>query len=134
MWCLPYIYSTIYNSQSNGVCERFNASMCDSLVSICNKKRTNWDQQLWKRVFAYNARHHFRTKLTPFKLMFGRLYKQDIFVNIYILFFEWWSLCCYCKFDSQVTDVTNSNLMSKSCIPLISAFSCSNRSCFARIQ
>ncbi|CAM4869106.1 unnamed protein product [Rotaria socialis] len=70
-----HIYTTPYNPQSNGVCERFNASMCDSLASICNKTRTNWDEQLSKTTFAYNSSRHSSTKLTPFELMFGRLCK-----------------------------------------------------------
>jgi len=49
--------------------------MCDSLATICDKKRTNWDQQLSKLVFSYNTSRHASTKLTPFELMFGRVAK-----------------------------------------------------------
>ncbi|CAF4851479.1 unnamed protein product [Rotaria sp. Silwood1] len=70
-----HIFTTPYNPQSNGVCERLNASICDSLSSICNKKRTDWDEQLSKIIFAYNTTRHVSTKLTPFEMMFGRLCK-----------------------------------------------------------
>jgi len=70
-----HIYTTPYNPKANGVCERFNATMCDSLATICNKRRTNWDEQLSKTIFVYNSRRHSTTKLTPFELMFGRLCK-----------------------------------------------------------
>ncbi len=49
--------------------------MCGSLATICDKKRTNWDQQLSKLVFSYNTSRHASTKLTPFELMFGRVAK-----------------------------------------------------------
>jgi hypothetical protein len=75
LYGICHLYTTPYNPKANGVCERFNASMCDSLATICNKKRTNWDQQLSKLVFSYNTSRHASTKLTPFELMFGRMAK-----------------------------------------------------------
>ncbi|CAF1523912.1 unnamed protein product, partial [Rotaria sordida] len=50
-----HVYTTPYNPQSNGTCERFNSSMCNSLAAMCNNKRTDWDQQLSKLIFAYNT-------------------------------------------------------------------------------
>ena len=32
-----HLYTTPYNPKANGVCERFNSTMCDSLAAICNK-------------------------------------------------------------------------------------------------
>ena len=68
-----HVYTTPYNPQSNGTCERFNASMCASLASICNSRRTDWDQQLSKMVFSYNTSQHASTKLTPYEVVFGRI-------------------------------------------------------------
>jgi hypothetical protein len=65
-------YTTPYNPKSNGVCERFNSSMCDSLSSICNQNKTDWDQQLSKVVFAYNSSRHVTTGFTPYEMIFGR--------------------------------------------------------------
>jgi transposase InsO family protein len=70
-----HVFTTPYNPKANGVCERFNSSMCDSLASMCNHKRTDWDQQLSKLIFAYNTSRHTSTKLTPYEMMFGRLCK-----------------------------------------------------------
>ena len=70
-----HVFTTPYNPQSNGVCERFNATMCDSLASICNTKRTNWNEQLSKITFSYNTTRHTTTRFTPFEMMFGRLCK-----------------------------------------------------------
>ena len=70
-----HVFTTPYNPQSNGVCERFNATMCGSLASICNSRRTNWNEQLSRIVFSYNTTRHSTTKFTPFEMMFGRLCK-----------------------------------------------------------
>jgi transposase InsO family protein len=67
-----HVFTTPYHPQSNGVCERFNSSLCENLSSICNDKRTDWDQQLSKTTFAYNTSRHTSTKITPFELMYGR--------------------------------------------------------------
>jgi transposase InsO family protein len=71
LYGICHIYTTPYNPQANGACERFNSSMCDSLSSICNNRRNDWDQQLSKSIFAYNTSRHTTTKLTPFEIMFG---------------------------------------------------------------
>ena len=70
-----HVFTTPYNPQANGICERFNATMCDSLASMCNEKKNNWDDQLSKVVFSYNTSRHSTTKFTPFEMMFGRLCK-----------------------------------------------------------
>lgn len=67
-----HVYTTPYHPKANGTCERFNASMCDSLASICNSKRTDWDRQVSKTTFAYNTSHHVTTGYTPFELVYGR--------------------------------------------------------------
>lgn len=70
-----HAFTTPYNPRGNSVCERFNATMCDSLASMCNIKRNNWDDQLPKVVLSYNTSRHTTTKFTPFELMFGRICK-----------------------------------------------------------
>ena len=70
-----HVFTTPYNPRANGVCERFNSSMCDSLASICNGNKSNWDEQVSKVIFAYNASRHSTTGFTPYELMFGRLCK-----------------------------------------------------------
>ena len=79
-YSICHVFTTPYNPQANGVCERFNSSMCDSLSSFCNKRRTDWDQQLSKLTFAYNTSRHVSTKLTPYEMMFGRLCKLPFYL------------------------------------------------------
>lgn len=69
-----HVFTTPYNPQANGLCERFNSTMCDSLAALCNGKK-NWHDHLSKVVFSYNTSRHSTTKFTPFEMMFGRLCK-----------------------------------------------------------
>ncbi len=75
LYGICHVFTTPYNPKANGVCERFKSSMCDSLAAMCNNKRTDWDQQLSKLIFAYNSSRHATTNLTPHELMFGRMCK-----------------------------------------------------------
>lgn len=70
-----HVFTTPYNPQANGLCERFNATMCDSLAAMCNEKKNNWHEHLSKVAFSYNTSRHSTTKFTPFEMMFGRLCK-----------------------------------------------------------
>lgn len=67
-----HMYTTPYNPKANGTCERFNASMCDSLAAMCNGTGRDWDEKLSKLLFAYNASRHAVTQLTPYEMVFGR--------------------------------------------------------------
>ena len=67
-----YILTTPYHPQSNGVIERFNASMVVQLSKLQHKHHNNWDDYLDAVVFAYNTSAHKSTGLSPFQLVFGR--------------------------------------------------------------
>ncbi|CAF4568629.1 unnamed protein product, partial [Didymodactylos carnosus] len=71
-----HLLSTPYHPQTNGQCERFNASMCSSVATLANNNRTGWDEQLLKTTMAYNSCRHSTTKVTPFELMHGREFRS----------------------------------------------------------
>jgi transposase InsO family protein len=67
-----HILSTPYHPQTNGVVERFNASMVVQIAKLQQKHHNNWDDYLDAIVFAYNTSQHRSTKFSPFELLFGR--------------------------------------------------------------
>jgi transposase InsO family protein len=66
------IRTTAYHPQSNGICERFNQTLKNSLAKILSKDQQNsWDLYLNFAVFSYNLSIHSSTGFTPFFLTFG---------------------------------------------------------------
>ena len=66
------IRTTAYRPQSNGICERFNQTLKNSLVKILSKaQQDSWDLYLNFAVFSYNLSVHSSTGFTPFFLTFG---------------------------------------------------------------
>ena len=63
--------STPYHPQTNGAVERFNRTLCESLAKIAEKDN-QWDIHIPAALFAYRTNKHNTTKMTPFKLMYGR--------------------------------------------------------------
>ena len=67
-----HILSTPYHPQTNGVVERFNASMVVQIAKLQQPYHNNWDDYLDAIVFAYNTSRHRSTTFSPFELLFGR--------------------------------------------------------------
>ena len=66
------IRTTAYRPQSNGICERFNQTLKNSLVKILSKaQQASWDIYLSFAVFSYNLSIHSSTGFTPYFLTFG---------------------------------------------------------------
>ena len=67
-----HVTTTPYSPQSNGQCERHNATLVPNLVALSNRSRTDWDRQLGPTTFNYNTSRHDTTGFSPFELMFAR--------------------------------------------------------------
>jgi transposase InsO family protein len=67
---IKHIFSTSYHSKTNGLVERFNKTLCESLVKL--KKDQNWDRKIAPVLFAYRNKRQESTKIKPFYLTYGR--------------------------------------------------------------
>jgi hypothetical protein len=65
-------YVLPYHPQSNGVCERLNATIINMLSSYTRDKQNMWSGFLPYIVFAYNTSVHSSTGFTPYRLLHGR--------------------------------------------------------------
>lgn len=69
---LDHRTTTAYHPQSNGQTERFNQTLCNSLVKYLNDKQDNWDDFLDPCLLAYRTAVHKATGKTPFFLTYGK--------------------------------------------------------------
>src|SRR6266508_5765641 len=63
--------STSYHPKTNGLVERFNKTLCESLAKL-NKERENWDEYISPTLFAYRTKINKNTQFIPFYLTYGR--------------------------------------------------------------
>lgn len=68
---IRHLYSTPYHPQTNGLVERFNRTLCESLAKITEGKE-DWDEFIAPTLFAYRTSKQASTKFTPFYLVYGR--------------------------------------------------------------
>ena len=64
--------TTPYHPQTDGITERFNRTMKQTLTAYVEKSGENWVKYLPYVQFAYNTSVHDTTKCTPYELMYGR--------------------------------------------------------------
>lgn len=64
--------TSAYHPQSNGLTERFNQTLINTLVKYTNEEQDNWDEYVQPALLAYRTAEHKGTKQTPFFLAFGR--------------------------------------------------------------
>ena len=68
---INHLLSTPYHSQTNGLVERFNRTLCESLSRL-SLKNNDWDLYIAPTLFAYRTTKHSTTKIEPFFLVYGR--------------------------------------------------------------
>ena len=64
--------TSAYNPRTNGLTERFNATLINSLRKQAEEEPVKWNKWLPLVLLAYRSRVHSSTGFTPFELMFGR--------------------------------------------------------------
>ena len=69
---VQHAMTTSYHSQSDGLIERFNRTVAQTLSFYVSTKQDNWDRVLKFAVFGYNTSKQETTGYTPFFLTFAR--------------------------------------------------------------
>ena len=73
--------TTAYHPQANGLDERLNQTLMNSLAKFAQDNCEGWDVQLQEVVYAYNTAVQESTKYTPFEAMFGRVARLPVDFN-----------------------------------------------------
>ena len=75
--------TTAYRPQANGLDERLNQTIVNSLAKFAQENRETWDAKLQEivHVYAYNTAMQESTKHTPFEAMFGRVARLPVDFN-----------------------------------------------------
>ena len=78
---LQHRLTTAYHPQANGLDERLNQTLVNSLAMFAQDNREVWDEKLQEVVYAYNTSVQKSTKHTPFEAMFGRVARLPLDFN-----------------------------------------------------
>ena len=81
---IKHLLITPYHPQTNGLVERFNRTLCESLAKLSNED-TEWDKLIPSVLFSYRNSKHATTRFTPSFLAYDRELKLSIFNSQEIL-------------------------------------------------
>jgi transposase InsO family protein len=69
---INHLLTTAYHPQANGLTERFNKTLCDTITKFEIQHKQGWDLYVSSALFAYRTKVQKSTKFTPATLMYGR--------------------------------------------------------------
>ena len=69
-----------YNPQSNAIDERANQTIIQSLSKYVADHPEQWEMYLPAVIWSYNNKIHHMTGMEPYKLLFGRKCRTDVFI------------------------------------------------------
>ncbi|OIR56906.1 MAG: uncharacterized protein A8A55_2342 [Amphiamblys sp. WSBS2006] len=67
-----HLRTSAYHPQANGVTERFNGLLGNTLRKLTDEEGGDWDQHLERTLAVCRARKHQATGVSPFELLFGK--------------------------------------------------------------
>ena len=73
--------TTAYHPQANGLDERYNQTLSNTISKFAQQNHESWDEKLPEIVYSYNSAVHESSKHTPFEAMFGRVPKLPVDFN-----------------------------------------------------
>ena len=73
--------TTALHPESDGMVERFNATLGQQLAKFCRDNQATWDEKLPLLLMAYRSAEHEATEYTPARLMCGRELRLPIDVT-----------------------------------------------------
>lgn len=74
--------TTAYHPQANGLDERYNQTLANTISKFTQQERGCWDEKLQEIVYAYNSAMQESSRYSPFEAMFSRLAKLPVDFNI----------------------------------------------------
>jgi hypothetical protein len=69
---IEHLFSMPYHPQTNGLVERFNRTLSESLAKLAVDHMDNWDSYIAPILFAYRTTKYATTKIAPFLLLYRR--------------------------------------------------------------
>lgn len=75
---IRHALASAYHPQTNGLTERFNKTLCETIAKYILQYDREWDQFVQSALFAYRTKPQKTTKFTPFFLTYGRKEKTPL--------------------------------------------------------
>ena len=76
------LHTSPYHPETNGQCERFNATLISMLGTLPSHAKRNWQEWITTLTHAYNCTVSPVTGFTPYFLMFGRNPKLPLDIDL----------------------------------------------------
>ena len=69
---IKHIMASAEHPQTNGLVDKMNRALVETLAAFINTDHTDWDEKLDQALFAINSAKQSTTQLSPYELVYGR--------------------------------------------------------------